>query len=464
MALMDRETPHIYTIAQLTRHIKTMLETEIGKVWVAGEISNWNQAASGHAYLTLKDATSQLDAVMFKGRLGRLKFAPENGLEVLAYGQVTVYERRGSYQIVLEDMQPKGLGALQLAYEKLKQKLAAEGLFDACHKKALPLLPGRIGVVTSPTGAAIRDILHVIRRRFANAHILLYPAKVQGEGAAQEIAQGIRALDAYGVDVMIVGRGGGSLEDLWAFNEEVVARAIFAAKTPIISAVGHEIDYALSDFVADLRAPTPSAAAEMVVREQNTLAEKVQQQHARLARAAERMLEQARSRHERLRGSYVFTRAEDLLSQQRQLLDELRMGLERETREQITQQQQRLEKAQRLLTALSPQKRLQNQEEQLQKLRQRLYRGGSGLPEVYGNRFRPLPARLNALSPLAVLGRGYALAFKMPEETLLYNATQASSGDTLRVWLRDGEIQAEVKTINEKGGLCRYDFGKKSQI
>ncbi|HNT88250.1 MAG TPA: exodeoxyribonuclease VII large subunit, partial [Candidatus Hydrogenedentes bacterium] len=233
------ETPEIWTVSQLTRRVKALLEAEVGFVWVSGEISNWRVSPAGHAYFTLKDKDSQLDAVMFRGKLMRLRFGPDTGLDVVVYGQVTVYEKRGSYQIVCEEMQPKGVGALQLAFEKLKRKLAEEGLFDEEHKKPLPMLPRRIGIVTSPTGAAIRDILNVINRRFANVHVILYPARVQGEEAAPEIVEGIRVLDAYSVDVMIVGRGGGSIEDLWPFNEEIVVRAVFEAKTPVISAVGH---------------------------------------------------------------------------------------------------------------------------------------------------------------------------------------------------------------------------------
>ena len=458
---MERETPKILTIAQLTRQIKQLLEAQIGAVWVAGEISNWSVAASGHAYFTLKDQTSQLDAVMFKGKRMRLRFTPENGLEVLVQGSVTVYERRGSYQIVVDEMQPKGLGALQLAYEALKKKLAAEGLFDDAHKKRLPLLPKRIGIVTSPTGAAIRDILQVIRRRFANVHILLYPARVQGEGAAIEIASGIAALDALGVDVMIVGRGGGSLEDLWAFNEEIVARAIFATRTPVISAVGHEIDYALSDFVADLRAPTPSAAAEIVVREQDALADQIRQKRGRLERAMRRIFEQAKARQDKLRASYVFTRAEESLRQERQLLDELRMGLERTARALLDTRKDNVARAHRALVLLSPQRRLEHQRDQLRALHKRLRLGGALLPGMFRSRFAPLPARLHSLSPLAVLGRGYALAFKMPEESLVHAATDVATGDELRLWVGVGEINAQVVSVNQEGGINQYELGKK---
>ncbi|MCP4643011.1 MAG: exodeoxyribonuclease VII large subunit, partial [bacterium] len=276
--------------------MKSLLESDVGKVWVSGEISNWRVSPAGHAYFTLKDENSQVDAVMFRGRMSRLQFEPEGGLEVIIHGLVTVYERRGNYQIVCEEMHPKGLGALQLAFEKLKKQLQEEGLFDEDHKKPLPMLPRRIGIVTSPTGAAIRDILNVINRRFANVHVIHYPARVQGEEAAPEIVAGIRALDAFGVDVMIIGRGGGSLEDLWPFNEEAVVRAVFDAQTPIISAVGHEIDFALTDFAADMRAPTPSAAAELVVRERAALVDGVRRLGQRLGQSMTHRIESARNR------------------------------------------------------------------------------------------------------------------------------------------------------------------------
>ena len=224
----------IMTVSQLTRRVKGLIESGVGKVWVSGEISNWRVSPAGHAYFTLKDESSQLAAVMFKGKISRLKFEPEGGLEVLLNGLVTVYEQRGNYQIICDDMQPKGVGALQLAFDKLKAKLDAEGLFDPEHKKDLPLLPKKIGIVTSPTGAAIRDMLNVLERRFAGMHILLYPARVQGDEAAQEIVAGIEALDEFGVDVIVVGRGGGSLEDLWPFNEEAVVRAVCECATPIV--------------------------------------------------------------------------------------------------------------------------------------------------------------------------------------------------------------------------------------
>lgn len=457
---MDQGQQRIYTVSQLTRRIKGLLESEVGVVWVSGEISNWTRAASGHAYFTLKDEGSQLDMVMFRGRLSRLKFDLENGLEVLARGTVTVYERRGAYQMVVEELQPKGVGALQLAYEKLKKKLEAGGLFDEKHKKPLPLLPRRIGIVTSPTGAAIRDILHVIRRRFANVHIILYPARVQGDGAAEEIAAGIRALDAWGVDVMIVGRGGGSLEDLWPFNEECVCRAIFSASTPIISAVGHEIDFTLADFTADKRAPTPSAAAELVVREQRILLEQVALARRRLERAVAAMYDRARNRLERYQRSFVFQRPDQLLRQQRQLLDEMRLRLEQLMREQCAGRRQRLERAHRALGLLSPRNRLQQQMARLDTWRTRLLRVGPAIIERRRARYAPMVAQLGSLSPVAVLGRGYALVWKQPDGCLVKDAAQLKTDDEIRLWFAQGEATAAVKKIDATSGMKAYELEK----
>lgn len=439
----------IWTVAQLTRRVKGLLETQIGFVWVAGEISNWKVATSGHAYFTLKDEDSQIDAVMFRGALSKLRFEPESGLEVVAHGQVTVYERRGNYQIVLDDMQPKGFGALQLAFEQLKKKLEVEGLFDPKHKKPLPLLPRRIGIVTSPTGAAIRDILNVLGRRFANLHVILYPARVQGEAAAPEIVAGIRALDAWGVDVMIVGRGGGSLEDLWPFNEEAVVRAVFAAQTPIISAVGHEVDFTLTDFAADFRAPTPSAAAEIVVKEQEALAEKVRLSRERLLRALSQYIERARHRLNAAQNSFVFRRPEELLRQRRQTCDELRMRLENSVADHFRWIHDRLDRAIHALGLLSPANQVQQAGLRLATLQDRLLHSIQSALQRMQARFRTLAAQLDALSPLAILSRGYALAWRLPDRTLVRRADQLQVKQEIYVRFGAGAARAAVTTIEE---------------
>lgn len=449
MPPVQEEQPQIWTVSQLTRRVKNLLESEISYIWVSGEISNWRVSPAGHAYFTLKDQDSQLDAVMFRGKLMKVKFGPESGLEVIVNGLVTVYEKRGSYQIICDEMQPKGMGALQLAFEKLKRRLDEEGLFADEHKKPLPLLPKRIGVVTSPTGAAIRDVLNVINRRFANVHVVLCPARVQGDEAAEEIVEAIRLLDAWGVDVMIVGRGGGSIEDLWPFNEEIVVRAVYEARTPVISAVGHEIDYALTDFAADVRAPTPSAAAEIVVQERQALVSRVRDLGQRLAKSASDRVESARHRLALARSSYVFQRPEELLRERRQRADDLRLRLEGALLEQARSARNRLERATRSLVLLSPANQLRRAGEQLAAFRFRLLQAGAAALENGRARLRPTAARLNALSPLAILSRGYAIVRKLPDRTLVREAAQLASGDRVLLTLGKGGARAAIEGIEE---------------
>jgi exodeoxyribonuclease VII large subunit len=282
----ESQSKRIFTVSELTSKIKNLLEESFPSVWVEGEVSNCRMPSSGHIYFTLKDEQSQLNAVFFRGANLKTKFRIEDGLKVLALGNISVYQRRGDYQLIVGLLQPRGIGELQLAFEQLKRKLQKEGLFAPEHKKTIPLFPRRIGIVTSPTGAAIRDIINVINRRFHQVEILINPVKVQGEGAGEEIAEAIDEFNKMEeVDVLIVGRGGGSMEDLWAFNEEIVARAIYNSKIPVISAVGHEIDFVISDFVADLRAPTPSAAAELVVGEMKQITQKIRDFQTRIISA-----------------------------------------------------------------------------------------------------------------------------------------------------------------------------------
>ena len=282
----------ILTVSELTQKVKTRLETDFEEVWVEGEISNLRRPSSGHSYLTLKDEKSQIRAVIFRFMGRYLKFEPQDGMLVICRGKMSVYEPRGEYQLILDYMEPKGVGALQLAFEQLKEKLAREGLFATEHKKPLPYLPRKIGIVTSPTGAAVKDLLNVIGRRFPTMSILISPVKVQGEGSAQEIARAVDELNlVQGIDVIIVARGGGSLEDLWSFNEECVARAIYRSSIPVVSAVGHEIDFTIADFVADLRAPTPSAAGELVVRDKGELVNFIESLSDRLRNRTLQILE-----------------------------------------------------------------------------------------------------------------------------------------------------------------------------
>ncbi|NOY60776.1 MAG: exodeoxyribonuclease VII large subunit, partial [Calditrichaeota bacterium] len=314
----------VYSVAEITQEIKILLESAIPAIWVQGEISNFVHHSSGHNYFSLKDKETQISAVIWRSRNSSLFFTPKNGMKVLAFGAIRVYEKRGTYQLDVQKMIPAGIGELQMAFEQLKQKLKEEGLFDPEFKKSIPELPEKIGIVTSPTGAAVHDLIQVLQRRFPGVEIFLRPAKVQGEGAAQDIARAIEEFNEFGqVDVLIVGRGGGSLEDLWAFNEEVVVRAIFASKIPIISAVGHEIDFTISDFVADLRAPTPSAAAELVVPLAEDLLSRVKNLQKDSFVSVLRRLAELRESLENLRLSYGFRRPVDLILQHRQRLDEL---------------------------------------------------------------------------------------------------------------------------------------------
>jgi len=364
------DSEHIYTVTELTRGIRSLLEANFGRVWVCGEVSNLKRHSSGHVYFTLKDDQSQLSIVFFKSDAARLRFKLEDGLQLNIEGRITVYERRGNYQLIASTAEPVGYGALQLAFEQLKKRLGEEGLFDEERKKPLPRFPQRIGVVTSPTGAAIRDILNVIERRFSTVEVILYPSLVQGEGAAEQISAGIGTLDREGkVDVIIAGRGGGSLEDLWAFNEEVVACAIFECKTPVVSAVGHEIDFTIADFVADLRAPTPSAAAELVVQERETI----------------------KHRLELASSSYGFRRPLDMLLQYEQQLDDLSERLVELQGRRLDDCENRLSTARARLLAARPDK-------VVAALRDRLNSAGRMLAERAGN---VLALRGAALAELA---------------------------------------------------------------
>ena len=403
--MTGREERHVYTVSELTRGIKQTLEEGFPDIWVEGEVSNLRIPSSGHMYFTLKDEAAELHVVMFKGLNQYLRFKLEDGLKVVAFGQVSVYQRRGEYQLVAEKLEPRGLGALQLAFEQLKKKLQEEGLFDEAHKKSIPLLPLRIGVVTSPTGAAIQDIINVTRRRFANVEILINPVRVQGKGAAEEIGAALDELNEMGeVEVIIIGRGGGSLEDLWAFNEEVVARAIYRSRIPVISAVGHEIDYTISDFVADLRAPTPSAAAELVIAAKEELVDKITMLQDRMKRTLLNALAMLKSRLNSVMESYAF----------------------RQPGEAIRQYQQRIDDLVRNLTL-----------------------GMSHLLEIGRERLATLAGRLESLSPLGVLSRGYSLSLKLPEREVIRESSSLKVGDEVETRVREGSFLSRVEKIKK---------------
>jgi len=390
---------HILTVTQLSHQIKNLLEGTFPDVWVEGEISNLTVPQSGHAYFTIKDEQSQIKAVLFRSSQRNLKFTLQHGMQVICRGRVSVYEPRGEYQIILEYVEPKGVGALQKAFEELKARLEKEGLFDRDRKKPLPVLPKRIGIVTSPTGAAIRDILRVIKRRHPRMEVIIYPVPVQGADAVPSIVEAIQFFNREkNVEVMIVGRGGGSLEDLWAFNEETVARAIYASRIPVISAVGHETDYTIADFVADLRAPTPSAAAEMVVESEEHLRD------------------------------FVHTLASRLTMSIRQELERLKSTVQH---------------AARLLA--DPRKRLEQYSQRVDELIERLVMGLKHPVRRDRALLTSLTGALDHLNPLAILARGYSVTRTIPAGTIVKDASAVRPGDTLRTTLHQGEIISRVE-------------------
>ena len=413
----------------MTELVKIALETAVPSIWVEGEVSNFHRHTSGHVYFTLKDARSQLRAVMFSHAARKTVFDLKDGLNVVCRGRLNVYEPRGEYQIVVEVVEPKGKGALQLAFEQLKEKLRAEGLFEAARKKPLPLRPRTIGIVTSPRGAAIADILRILERRYARLRIVIYPAKVQGEGAAEEIVEGIDHLGSMGgIDVMIVGRGGGSIEDLWAFNEEKVARAICRCPVPVIAAVGHEVDFTIADFVADIRASTPSAAAEMVIEKEAAFAERIAGLAERAARAVKYSLRETENRVADLAGRRVFEGFRIRLLNLGQRVDDL------ESRAATVLRAGRQDLAERRAAAALAAERLRN----LVTARLR----------ELGARWDSLSVGLHAHSPLNILGKGYTLCWREEGFRLLRAPSEVGPGEGVVVSFARGELSCEVKRVD----------------
>lgn len=406
------DAERVLSIGELTGQIKQTLEGNFGRVWVSGEISNFSRPSSGHCYLTLKDDSAQIRAVIWRTAAKAARFELHDGLEVICQGYLDVYAPRGSYQLVIQKIEPKGLGALERALRLLRERLTAEGMFSPARKRPLPRFPRRIAFVTSPTGAAVRDFLEVLRRRWHDVHVLIVPVRVQGDGAAAEIAAGIELVNrlAQQVDVLVVGRGGGSLEDLWAFNEEVVVRAIHASRIPVVSAVGHEIDITLSDLVADVRALTPSEAAERVVPAMDELREYLDRQQSRLATALRSRFQLARTRIDSLAGCRVFRRPLERVQLLGQRLDELQS------------------RAGRAMT-------------------RRIERATSAVEAK--------AAQLESLSPLGVLARGYSLTTRTADGKLLRSARSIAPGELVRTRLADGEIISRVEAADSTAGKPR---------
>jgi exodeoxyribonuclease VII large subunit len=450
----------ILTISEVSERIKIVLEDTFFDIWVEGEISNLRTPASGHAYLTLKDERSQIRAVLFKMQRRYLRFDPKDGMLVIARGRLSLYEPRGEYQLVIDYMEPKGIGALQIAFEQLKARLAQAGLFDTMRKRPLPMLPRCLGIVTSPTGAVIRDMLQILRRRFANLHVCVYPVRVQGDGAAEEIARGIEALNhCPGIDVIIVARGGGSLEDLWAFNEETVARAIYASKVPVISAVGHEIDYTIADFVADVRAPTPSAAAELVIRQKSELHAELKVVVQRLERAIQHRLDTLRARLEACRQRRVLKDPWAPLRTTEQRLDELNARLARAIRARLRLSQEALARGEAAIAHLCPQLLVDLLRERLTALEQRLLAAQGRRVRHERQAFERLSATLQALSPLAVLARGYSICRHPVDGRVICEAQTVTPGMRVEVTLWQGILHCRVEAVMTKGaGDARTDI------
>jgi exodeoxyribonuclease VII large subunit len=401
----EQREKRIYSVSELTRELRVVVEDSFPGVWVEGEISNFILHTSGHMYFSLKDATSILRCVMFRRANEKLKFSLKDGIKVIVFGSVSVYEARGDYQLIIEELEPRGVGALQLQFQQLKEKLQKEGLFDERHKAPIPFLPTRIGVVTSPTGAAIRDILSVARRRFANVEIILNPVKVQGADAKEEIAEAIGQFNELGnIDVMIVGRGGGSLEDLWPFNEEMVARAIFASRIPVISAVGHEIDFTIADLVADFHAPTPSAAAELVIPKKEDLKRMVDTATAHLNHVVSRLIRTFEEKLRSLQSTHVLRRPLNFIIQREQQIDDVRKEMS--------------------------------------------VRIGHIL-EMAGQRHDGMAAKLEAFNPTRILERGYSISLKLPGGEVIKDVSAISRGDRVETRLGKGKFRSRIEEVED---------------
>ena len=406
----EKETPRIYSVQEVTRYIRQRLDEDevLSDIYIKGELSNLSQPTSGHLYFTLKDEFSELPCVMFREQNRGLKFVPEDGMSVIVRGHITVYEKRGKYQLYVEEIQEEGIGALYRAFEQLKKKLKEEGLFDVVYKKPIPSFPRRIGVITSPTGAAIRDILKITKKRFPHVNILLAPVAVQGEEASSQIVHAIRLMNRYSaerekIDVVILGRGGGSIEELWAFNEECVAREIFSSAIPVISAVGHETDFTIADFVADKRAATPSEAAEFVVPDTREIEKNLSSLELRMRQNVFKAIEYYRKQLVSIEKSVLFRKPTERINQYRQTVDELKRNMVAEITHFVTLQRKNVQ---------------------------------------------ALTGKLDALSPLAILERGYSICSKLPEGKIVRSVEEISIGDALKVLFTDGEAISEVK---EKG-------------
>ncbi|AYL07383.1 exodeoxyribonuclease VII large subunit [Enterobacter kobei] len=445
--MLSSQSPSIYTVSRLNQTVRLLLEQEMGQVWISGEISNFTQPSSGHWYFTLKDDTAQVRCAMFRNSNRRVTFRPQHGQQVLVRANITLYEPRGDYQIIVESMQPAGEGLLQQKYEQLKATLSAEGLFDQQLKKPLPSPAHCVGVITSKTGSALHDILHVLKRRDPSLPVIIYPTAVQGDDAPGQIVRAIALANArQECDVLIVGRGGGSLEDLWSFNDERVARAIFASLIPVVSAVGHETDVTIADFVADLRAPTPSAAAEVVSRNQLELLRQIQNGQQRLEMAMDYFLANRTRRftqlHHRLQQQHPQLR----LARQQTVLDRLRQRMNIALDTQLKRAVSRQQRVTQRLNQQNPQPKIYRAQTRIQQLEFRLAETLRARLSTTRERFGNAVTHLEAVSPLSTLARGYSVT-TATDGKVLKQTKQVKAGDVLTTRLSDGWVESEVKSI-----------------
>jgi len=446
---MENQSPKIYTVSTLTEQIKDLLEDHFEFLWVEAEISNFRSPTSGHHYMTFKDEKAQIKAVMFRPQTRYLKFTPEDGMRVIAQGRIGVYQPRGEYQIILDYLEPLGIGALALAFEQLKKKLASQGFFDKEIKKPLPFLPQRVAVVTSPTGAAIRDFLNIIHRRFANIEITIMPVKVQGDEATSEIVEALEVVNReLNVDVIVLTRGGGSLEDLWAFNQEDLALAIRASRIPVVSAIGHEIDITISDLVADLRAPTPSAAAELLVLEKESLVERLNEIKLRihsgfkahLSNLNQRLILVSKGlRDPKKRIADSWMRLDELDNRLIRLMD----LIVRETKKRLTSEG-------RALLFHSPINMFSSLQQKNDFERRSLIRIMMRRLNESRMNLSLLEEKIKDLSPFSVLKRGYSITRKLPEETVLKDVSDVKKGDHVNIMLAEGELESRIEKIMKK--------------
>lgn len=437
------------TVADLNARLKGLVEAGFSRVEVEGQVSGFRPHSSGHLYFTLKDERSQIRAVMFRTDARRLTFKLEDGQHVVARGRVSVYEVRGEYQIICDRLEPHGQGALQLAFEQLKRRLAAEGLFDAARKRPLPVLPRKIGIVSSRSGAALQDMLRVLSARHPCAHVVFRDARVQGDGAAEDLTRALRAITAVpGVDVVILGRGGGSIEDLWAFNDERLARAIAKSPVPVISAVGHEVDFTISDFVADLRAATPSNAAELVVDRADTFRDRIDRAVERLSAVMRRTVD---GRHQRvLRAAARLDGYPTRIVLRQRDCQEFELRMRHAQLDRLARAGQRFEQLRRRLEARDVRRVAADWRLRLARMDSRLRETGLARVQQADVRSRELAARLHALSPLAVLGRGYAVCWNDARTSIIRSASSVSPGDAVRVTVAEGELRCQVTERTEE--------------